>query len=129
MYVFPCICHSLHLVALHAYKCLPSFVDDFLHSIHTYFSKSPKRQTDLTEVQDFLKERAQKVLQTAPTRWLALSECLKRILNQWPSLFCTFSTANFEDESDIAKKIFNLMNCPFTLAYLQFSRLRIRCDC
>ena len=118
IYVFPCICHSLHLVASHACKCLPSFVEDLLHSIYSYFSRSSKRQSNLEEIQDFLNMRRQKVLQPAPTRWLAVSECLKRILDQWVPLFSAFSAAAFEDETDVAGKIFNLMNCPFTQAYV-----------
>ncbi|XP_026672447.1 uncharacterized protein LOC113464790, partial [Ceratina calcarata] len=40
----PCICHSMHLVACRACEHLPKDIEDFLHMLYSYFSKSDKRQ-------------------------------------------------------------------------------------
>ena len=68
MYVFPCIGQSMHLLASHAFKCLPSFVDDFLHIIYSYFARSPKRLSHLQEVQEFMKVEQVKLLQPSAIR-------------------------------------------------------------
>lgn len=118
--VFPCICHSLHLVVCHACKYLPSHVEDFLHLVYTYFSRSPKRQSILEDTQIFMNTSRQKMIQPSKTRWLALADCIKRILGQWNVLFTLFAQACVDKESTIADNIFESFNNQFTKAYLQF---------
>ena len=117
--IIPCICHSIHLAARHACKKLPKYVEKFLHSLHSYFSQSPKRQHILEDAQQFTKVAKRKVLQPSATRWLALSECIKRVLSQWTVLFSVLAEAASEKD-DAAVKIFSTFNCLYTKAYLQF---------
>ena len=49
-----------------------------------------------------------------------MSDCVERVLNQWTPLFSTIAAAVFENESDVAVKIFNFMNDRFTKPYLEF---------
>ncbi|XP_076673662.1 uncharacterized protein LOC143371906 isoform X2 [Andrena cerasifolii] len=118
--VFSCICHSMNLVASHACKHLPSHVEEFLHSIFTYFFRSPKHQSVSEGMQDFINFAKHKVLQPSRARWLGLSESVERVLNQWPDLFAVFAGAVTEGKSKIASKIFRNFNCPYTKAYVQF---------
>lgn len=124
--VFPCICHSMHLIACRACECLPTHVEEFVHSIYSYFSKNPKRQNILESTQNLIKVARQKVIQPSANRWLALLECIKNILTQWTVLFSIFAEANIEKKSAIAKKIFHNFKCPYTKAYLQFLNYILR---
>ncbi|XP_076675389.1 E3 SUMO-protein ligase KIAA1586-like [Andrena cerasifolii] len=117
--VFPCICHSMNLVTSHACRHLPSHIEEFLQSVCTYFSQSPKHQSVLEGAQDFMNFAKQK-LQPSRTRWLALSECVKRVLNQWPVLFAVFAKAVTEGKSKVVSRIFRNFNCLYTKAYVQF---------
>ncbi|XP_076686770.1 uncharacterized protein LOC143378731 [Andrena cerasifolii] len=116
--ILPCICHSIHLAARQACECLPQYVEKFLHSLYSYYSRNPKQLSMLEGTQQFMKVAKRKV--TQPTRWLAQSECIKRVLNQWTVLFSVFAEESSEKHADVAKRIFSSFNCPYTKAYLQF---------
>ena len=118
--VLGCICHSLNLVASAASECLPKNVESLLHLIYSYFSRSPKRQSVLDELQSFMRVSHQKMINPSKTRWLALGNCVSRVLNQWPVLFALFAQAKIEDRNSVADLIFSELNNPFNKAYLQF---------
>ncbi|XP_034192381.1 uncharacterized protein LOC117609807 isoform X4 [Osmia lignaria lignaria] len=118
--VFPCTSHTMHLIAYHATDCLPHYIEQFLHAIPSYFSKSSKRQTVLENTQQLMKAARKKVIHPAITRWLALSECIEVVLDQWTVLFTVFAEAVIEDKSNTATRIFDCFNCLYTKAYLQF---------
>ncbi|XP_026666824.1 uncharacterized protein LOC113463894 [Ceratina calcarata] len=68
----------------------------------------------------------QKLLQPSRTRWLALSQCVERVLNQWNALYtyfavesCTMANPLFPGMS-LEESIFHRMNYPLTKVYLQF---------
>jgi hypothetical protein len=82
-------------------------VENLLQNITSYFSRSPKRQQTLLEFQQFMKSQQLKILKPSTTRWLALCNCVERILLMWDVLCGTFRLANFEKESDVAALIFN----------------------
>lgn len=81
-----CICHSYHLIASSASNCIPSNIEVLLQNIASYFSRSPKRQSILKEVQEFMNESQLKILSPSKTKWLALDKCIERVLNQWKVL-------------------------------------------
>ncbi|XP_063229351.1 uncharacterized protein LOC134534752 isoform X2 [Bacillus rossius redtenbacheri] len=118
--VFGCICHSLNLVASAASECLPKNVESLLHLIFSYFSRSPKRQGILEELQDFMRACQVRMINPSKTRWLALGNCIARVLSQWPVLFSLFAEAKSEDKNTVADIIFADLNNPYTKAYLQF---------
>ncbi|CAH1993712.1 unnamed protein product [Acanthoscelides obtectus] len=51
-----CICHSAHLVAVTAAEKIPSNVEALLQNLYSYFSRSPKRQCVLEELQENLQK-------------------------------------------------------------------------
>ncbi|XP_076663229.1 uncharacterized protein LOC143366223 isoform X3 [Andrena cerasifolii] len=118
--ILPCICHSIHLAARHACEYLPPYVEKFLHSLYSYFSQNPKRLSMLEGTQQFMKVAKRKVRQPSATKWLVLSECIKRVLNQWTVLFSALAEASTEKGAGVAKRIFSSLNCLYTKAYLQF---------
>ncbi|XP_017892139.2 uncharacterized protein LOC108632215 [Ceratina calcarata] len=125
--VLPCICHSIHLAACNACKKLPEHVEELLYSLYSYFVSSLKKQQGLEDIQEIMHITKQKLLQPSKTRWLALSQCVDRVLNQWNALYayfavesCTAANPLFPGMS-LEESICNRMNYPLTKAYLQFS--------
>lgn len=118
--ILPCICHSIHLAARQACECLPQYVEKFLHTLYSYYSRNPKQLSMLEGTQQFVKVGKRKVIQQSANRWLVQSECIKRVLNQWTVLFNVFEEASSEKHADVAKRIFSSFKCPYTKAYLQF---------
>lgn len=115
-----CICHTIHLIAVSAAGCLPEKLENFLHNISTYFSRSPKRQSVLETFQEYMQNEKLKILKPSSTRWLALFKCIDRILEEWDVLTELFRLADFERESEIAKIIYNELCNPVTKAYMLF---------
>lgn len=115
-----CICHSAHLVAVAAAENIPSNVETLLHNLYSYFSRSPKRQSVLEELQEYFNKSKLKILGPSRTRWLALSKCVDRVLVQWDILLNLFRLAAVEDKNPVANVILNELQNPFVKAYLMF---------
>lgn len=101
--VFPYVCHSMHLLASDACKCLPENLEKFLHRLYTHLSRSPKRQGQLQKIQVGMHLAKHKMIQPSKISWLALSECVCRVLEQWDALIKFFDievTGNTETESE-----------------------------
>lgn len=83
-----CVCHSLHLCAQAAFKELPSNLDFLLRDSFSWFSHSPNRRYDYRQLWETLEPDSQplKLVAPATTRWLSLSACIIRILDQWDVL-------------------------------------------
>lgn len=118
--VFPCISHSMHLVAHHASCSLPDDIEELLHSICTYVSRNPKRQALLENTQTFMKNEQNKMIQPSMTRWISLSECVKRVMNQWDVLYSVFTETSMEENSKTVDLICNIFKWPLTKVYLEF---------
>ena len=118
--ILSCICHTAHLIASAACDELPKNVESLLHLIFNYFSRSPKRQAILEELQEYMRADKHRMISPSRTRWLALCHCVDRILKQWPVLWNLFSKATLEDKTTVAEIIFNDLDNSFTKAYLQF---------
>lgn len=114
------VCHSAHIVASAASEVLPSNIESLLQNIYAYFSRSPKRQSILEEFQEFFRKEKHKILSPAKTRWLSLSKCVERILNQWNILTELFKIASVEDKNSTANIIYNEFQNPFVKAYFKF---------
>ncbi|XP_034944545.1 uncharacterized protein [Chelonus insularis] len=82
IYIFKCICHSLHLCASEACKQLPRSCEDLARNIYNEFKNSAKRQFLFREFQSFLDTEIHKILRPAQTRWLSLSSVVNRIVEQ-----------------------------------------------
>lgn len=115
-----CVCHSAHLIAAAASQELPSNIEALLQNISNYFSRSPKRQSVLEEFQQFMRAAQLKIISPSKTRWLALSNCVERLIDQWDVLLEVFRVAAFEDKNQVGNMIFNEMQNPYVKAYLLF---------
>ncbi|XP_072382532.1 protein FAM200A-like [Diabrotica undecimpunctata] len=115
-----CICHSAHLIATIAVQELPSNIEPLFQNIYSYFSRSPKRQSILEEFQKFMRISRLKILGPSQTRWLALSNCVDRLLSQWDVLIEVFRVSAFEDKNPVANIILTDMQNPYIKAYLLF---------
>lgn len=118
--VLPCICHSAALVASNACSKLPRTPEEFVKSIATYFSISPKRSAQLAEMQEFFKCEQLKMLKLSGTRWLSMQHAVKRVLDMWDVLYHYFQVAKLEENSIQVNYIFDELNNSCTKAILLF---------
>lgn len=120
MFILGCICHSTHLMANAAAEQLSTNIEGLMHSLYTYFSRSPKRQSILVELQEYFQSQKHKIINPSKTRWLALLNAFQRVLEQWNVLQQVFLLALAEKRNSNADFILSELNNPFTKAYLQF---------
>ena len=62
IFVLGCICYSVYLIASHAADELRKNVESLMHSLYSYFSRSPKRQEILEEIQSIKKEKHRMII-------------------------------------------------------------------
>uniref|UniRef100_A0A2S2NTP9 Zinc finger protein n=1 Tax=Schizaphis graminum TaxID=13262 RepID=A0A2S2NTP9_SCHGA len=105
-----CICHSSALVASKACKMLPRSAEDLIRSVASYVSGSAKRSAQLVEIQEIFDGQRKKILKLADTRWLALHQCVVRMLDCWTSLQHFFLVAVQEDKLKSGQSILNDLN-------------------
>ncbi|CAH1395672.1 unnamed protein product [Nezara viridula] len=86
-----CICHSLHICANEACKCLPRHVEDLARNIYTFINDSSKRISQFQQFQNFVGVKIHKMLHPSQTRWLSLQEVVDRIVEQWDALKLFFT--------------------------------------
>jgi hypothetical protein len=99
--VVKCSCHSIHLVASYACQKLSTSLEDLCRTIFNHFKRSPKRQRELVQFQQFLNpdDFPKKLLAPGQTRWLSLQNCVKRILQNWEALKSYWELLVFEDRT------------------------------
>ncbi|KYN41778.1 hypothetical protein ALC56_03831 [Trachymyrmex septentrionalis] len=116
IFVLGCICYSVYLIASHAADELRKNVESLMHSLYSYFSRSPKRQEEilLEEIQSIKKEK-HRMINPNKTRWLALRKSVNRILKQW-ILFCSKHFYWLV----LKTKMADLENNPCIKAYFEF---------
>lgn len=115
-----CSCHMIHLVASKSCLKLPRFVEDFLRSVGSHFSRSSCRQDKLKQFQEFFKTDMHKILSPSATRWLSLKACVDRTLEQYHILSEYFRVEAFEDPSKVTDEILTTLNNKLTKIYLEF---------
>lgn len=116
----PCICHSLHLAAKGACRCLPKACEDLARNIFSFFNHSSKRVAQFAEFQEFLQVSQHKMLLLALTRWLCLRENVDRILEQWEPLRLYLTQHRFEDNTIATENLYSWLSCPIMKAYYLF---------
>lgn len=102
-----CTCHSSVLVASKACLNLPKMVEQLIRSISSYVSVSAKRSAQLVEIQNFFDNQRKQILKLAETRWLAMHQCVVRVLDCWPSFIEYFRITLFEEKLKSAHTILN----------------------
>ncbi|XP_017892308.1 uncharacterized protein LOC108632323 isoform X2 [Ceratina calcarata] len=130
--VLPCICHSIHLATCNACEKLPPHVEYLLLSLYRYFTTSPKKEESLKDIQEIMNMAKKKLLQSSTTNWLALSQCIDRVLKHWNVLYTYFAVQMYTvadalfPAMTLEEGIFNRMNYPLTKAYLEFLNYVLR---
>lgn len=81
-----CTCHVAHLAASHACGELPTVCEQLARDVYSYFKTSGKRQDDYRQIQKLLDVEEHKILRPCFTRWLAMLQCVNRLLEQWAAL-------------------------------------------
>jgi len=115
-----CICHSSALIASKATKQLPRSAEHLIRSVASYVSGSAKRCTQLNEIQDYFDGQRKQILKLADTRWLAMHQCVVRLIECWESLTQYFQIAIFEDKLKSAENVHAELLNPFTECYFYF---------
>nr|XP_033322439.1 uncharacterized protein LOC117218265 isoform X4 [Megalopta genalis] len=91
--IIPCICQKLNVIAIEACKFIPDNVNKLMHRIFNYTGQSGKRIRELEELQIFASRH--RMVEPLKTKWLSMSKCIPRLLEQWAVLL-----AYFEDENN-----------------------------
>lgn len=115
-----CVCHSISLAVSHATKLLPKTLEQLVRECNSYFSHSSKRLKDLSDFQDFMQCQHHRILKLHDVRWLSLSACISRILEQWKALHLYFQLAHTEDRLHSSDFLYRELSNPYTHLYFQF---------
>nr|XP_057926630.1 uncharacterized protein LOC131128085 [Doryrhamphus excisus] len=94
IYIVGCACHLMHTAAEKSSSSLSVDIEDMLIVIYYYLDKSSKRKALPHELQTLCDTDVRKILKLSSTKWLALSKCVQRLLQQWEPL-----TRFFADEA------------------------------
>ena len=120
IYVLKCFCHSFHHVASHACECLSQTAEQLVHDVYNYFKNSPNRQKSFEQFQHFVQCQPHKILKPCQTRWLSLSQCVTRILQQWPALLLYFTSEIMDAKSPPAERIHQALQSPYIKGTIEF---------
>ena len=101
-----CPCHLIHIAAEKASQELPFSLDNVLIDIYYYLDKSSKRLASLEESHELYGVQHHKILKYVCTRWLSISKCLDRLLENWDALkaFYKSELKSFEASTKSASK-------------------------
>ncbi|KAL1246583.1 hypothetical protein QQF64_034546 [Cirrhinus molitorella] len=94
--------------------------EDLARDIYGYFKNSAKRVAQLREFQDFCHVEPHKLLKPCQTRWLSLSEVVKRVSAQWNALCLFFTDQWLEARLTTAENIFHSLNDESLRLYYYF---------
>ncbi|KYN30271.1 hypothetical protein ALC57_00266 [Trachymyrmex cornetzi] len=120
IFIFKCICHSLHLCASEACKELPRTCEALARKVYNEFKNSAKRQYHFQEFQDFLDIEVHKILRPSQTRWLSLYAIVNRILEQWDALKLYFREQMLTARLHSVEQIVQAFDNPITKLYYLF---------
>lgn len=123
--VMQCICHSSAIIASKACAKLPRSPEDLIRSVSTYVSGSAKRSAILYEIQDYFDGQRKKISKLADTRWLALHQCVTRMIDCWDSLNHYFRLAVYEDHLKTAETILENLNDSVVKGYFLFLKFAL----
>lgn len=117
-----CVCHSIQLCSSYAMRVLPRNVEYQISQTYAWFSHSTLRQQNYKQLYETINvgEAPLKILQLSDTRWLAVSACLNRVLDQYEELRLHFQLAKDKDRSYSAEIVFQMYSDPVNKLYLMF---------
>ena len=90
--------------------------------IYYHFKHSSKRWHEFNEIQiEFNDIKPLRILKHSTTRWLSLERCLKRLIEQWPALYCYFDrTAESEPGNDRVQRVAKQLKDPEVKLFCHF---------
>ena len=115
---FHCNCHLAALIANHACRAMPDYLEDVTIQLWYFFQKSPKRYRTFEEFQVFVDAKPHKLLKAGQTRWLSLEMCVNRLLEQLDALVSYFRST--DERSSSIQRISTSLEKPLTKVYLMF---------
>ena len=119
-----CVCHLLHIGAEKGAKQLSLNADQLLIDTYYYLEKSSKRQAAFKNMQVLNDLKQSEILKHVSTRWLSITACLQRILDNWSALFDFFKAeeqnAQGSGEAERAKSMRVLYQSPTNKLYCLF---------
>ena len=121
LFVMKCFCHTFHLIAGHACEALSKTAEQLIHDIYNYFKLSPNRQESYQEFQHFVECEPHKLLKPCQTRWLSISQCVDRVLQQWSALELYFTGEATTQKNLQADKILQAIKSPYIKPTLEFT--------
>lgn len=91
-----CVCHSLYLACSYAAAKLPSHIDYMLRETYNRFKRSAIKRDSYRQICKVINDGKEplRLVQLSKTRWLARSNAVKRILNQWSAIKLQFQLLN-----------------------------------
>jgi hypothetical protein len=122
IFIFKCICHSIHLCASEGCKNLPRSCEDLARSIFSYFRHSSKRKVEFVQFQEFCDLDPHQMLHPSQTRWISLSSVVCRIIEQWPALQLYFNDMHLREKDKllVTEQIHNQLNMKLYFLFLQW---------
>ncbi|KAH6939682.1 hypothetical protein HPB50_020615 [Hyalomma asiaticum] len=88
-----CVCHSIQLCASKAIEVLPRSLEFLVGRSYSWFSHSSQRLREHGKIYQLINSGKEplKLVQLSGTRWLCISSCCKRILDQWDEIKLHFT--------------------------------------
>jgi len=127
VYFMGCACHMSHNAARHAcaaFRRVAHFdVDDFMVNLYFWFEYSSKRKNCYVDFCSFTDIEYRRILKFLSVRWLGLSTCLERVLQQFAALKSYFlSTPDKERNGGSARlsQLVRIFENPMTEYYCFF---------
>ena len=103
-------------------KKLPVSLDELLIDIFYHFKHSSKRWHEFNEIKvEFSNMKPLKVLKHCTTPWVSLERCLKRLIEQWPALFCYFVKVAESEKDDHARRVAKQLKDPKVKLFCYFA--------
>lgn len=117
--IIRCNAHIQHLAAQKSMLQIPVDIEGFLKDVNNYINGSAKKHKRWHLHQIAKGVKPINVLKPCTTRWLSIGNCITRLLQRWTALQ-TFFSNEIGLEKNESEKIFNRMQDPILLYYLQF---------
>lgn len=121
-----CVCYSLQLCASKAVSVLPRKVEYVVSQTYRWISNATQRLQKYSELYKTINvgESLLKILQLSDTSWLAVSECINRILSQYVELKLHFHLTKDTERSYAAELLYQMYSDNINLIYLKFPQDR-----
>ncbi|KAE8288359.1 hypothetical protein D5F01_LYC12228 [Larimichthys crocea] len=119
-----CVCHSLDIVANKAMQLLPSNVEYMIRETYNWFAHSAKRQSDYNSVYKTINDGGcpLKFISSSSTRWLVMSDCIERILEQEDALKLHFGLVSSAEHCYAARLLNDMYSDKSNSLYMHFLR-------